>query len=161
MLDYLYLVGDVAIAGRTSQFEVLYDLPERVLPAAVLDAPTPAPQDAVTELVRRAARSHGVASAQCLADYYRLRLQPAPGAPSVRVAVERLVELGELELHRANPLYHVAALDVSCYDREYAPAEERAEARRRHLAAGRGGRRDQGRGEPGACLIAAAPTRPR
>ena len=29
----------------------------------------------------------------------------------------------------------MAALDVSCYDREYAPAEERAEARRRHLAA--------------------------
>ena len=97
VLDYLYLVGDVAIAGRTSQFEVLYDLPERVLPAAVLDAPTPTPQDAVTELVRRAARSHGVASAQCLADYYRLRLQPTPGAPSVRVAVEQLVESGELE----------------------------------------------------------------
>ena len=52
-------------------------------------------------------------------------------------AFERLVrlELGELELHRSNPLYHVAALDVSCYDREYAPAAERAEARRRHLAA--------------------------
>ncbi|GAA1435360.1 winged helix-turn-helix domain-containing protein [Mycobacterium cookii] len=97
VLDYLYLVGDVAIAGRSSQFEVLYDLPERVLPAAVLDAPTPAPQDAVTELVRRAARSHGVASAQCLADYYRLRLQTAPGAPSVRVALEQLVEARELE----------------------------------------------------------------
>ncbi len=52
-------------------------------------------------------------------------------------AFERLVrlELGELELHRANPLYHVAALDVSCYDREYAPAAQRAEARHRHLAA--------------------------
>jgi Bacterial protein of unknown function (DUF885) len=52
-------------------------------------------------------------------------------------AFERLVrlELGELELHRANPLFHVAALDVSCYDREYAPADQRAEARRRHLAA--------------------------
>jgi hypothetical protein len=52
-------------------------------------------------------------------------------------AFERLarLELGELELHRVNPLYHVAALDVSSYDREYAPAAERAEARRRHLAA--------------------------
>ena len=52
-------------------------------------------------------------------------------------AVERLVrlELGELELHRSNPLYHIGALDVSCYDRDYAPAAERAEARRRHLAA--------------------------
>jgi uncharacterized protein YcaQ len=75
---------------------VVYDLPERVLPAAVLDAPTPTPQEAVTELVRRAARSHGVASLACLADYYRLRLQPAPGAASVKVAVEELVEAGEL-----------------------------------------------------------------
>jgi len=52
-------------------------------------------------------------------------------------AFERLarLELGELELHRSNPLYHVAALDVSSYDREYAPAADRAEARRRHLAA--------------------------
>ncbi|KRE92979.1 cytoplasmic protein [Nocardioides sp. Soil774] len=96
VLDYLFLVGDVAIAGRTSQFEVLYDVPERVLPAAVLDAPTPTPQDAVTELVRRAARSHGVASAACLADYYRLRLQPAEGKPSAKVAIDRLVEEGEL-----------------------------------------------------------------
>ncbi len=96
VLDYLYLVGDIAIAGRTSQFEVLYDVPERVLPAAVLEAPTPTPQEAVTELVRRAARSHGVASGACLADYYRLRLQPAPGRPSVRIAVDELVEAGEL-----------------------------------------------------------------
>ncbi|MBD3945780.1 winged helix-turn-helix domain-containing protein [Nocardioides ganghwensis] len=96
VLDYLYLVGDVAIAGRNNQFEVVYDLPERVLPAAVLDAPTPTAQEAVTELVRRAARSHGVASLACLADYYRLRLQPAPGAASAKVAVEELVEAGEL-----------------------------------------------------------------
>ncbi|MBS2939029.1 YcaQ family DNA glycosylase [Nocardioides sp. J2M5] len=96
VLDYLFLVGDVAIAGRTSQFEVRYDLAERVLPRAVLDAPTPTPQEAVTELVRRAARSHGVASAACLADYYRLRLQPAPGRASTKVAVDELVESGEL-----------------------------------------------------------------
>jgi uncharacterized protein YcaQ len=91
VLDYLFLVGDVAIAGRTSQFEVLYDLTERVLPPAVLAAPTPTPQEAVTELVRRAARSHGVASAACLADYYRLRLQPAPGKASAKVAIDQLV----------------------------------------------------------------------
>src|SRR6266545_1196369 len=45
------------------------------------------------------------------------------------------VEFGELELHRRNPLYHVGELDLSCYDRDYAPAEQRSEARRRHLAA--------------------------
>lgn len=45
------------------------------------------------------------------------------------------LELGELEAHRWNPLWHIANLDLASYDRDYAPAEERAEARRRHLAA--------------------------
>ena len=90
VLDFLYLVGDLAIAGRTSQFEVLYDLPERVLPAEVLALPTPSPADAHRELVRRAARSHGVATLRCLADYYRMRQQ------HVRPAVDDLVEAGEL-----------------------------------------------------------------
>src|SRR4029450_550900 len=36
VLDFLYLAGDLAIAGRTSQFEVLYDLPERGIPAETL-----------------------------------------------------------------------------------------------------------------------------
>ncbi len=45
------------------------------------------------------------------------------------------VGYGELELHRRNPLPHLANLDLACYDREYAPVEERAAARRRHVAA--------------------------
>jgi uncharacterized protein DUF885 len=63
--------------------------------------------------------------------------EPDPHDEAHLAAAERLVrlELGELGLHRANPLYHIGALDVSCYDRDYAPAAERAEARRRHLAA--------------------------
>jgi uncharacterized protein DUF885 len=65
------------------------------------------------------------------------RPQADPHDEAHMATFERLVrlELGELELHRSNPLYHIGALDVSCYDREYAPAAERAEARRRHLAA--------------------------
>jgi hypothetical protein len=63
--------------------------------------------------------------------------EPDPHDEAQIATFERLarLELGELELHRANPLYHIGALDVSCYDREYAPVAERAEARRRHLAA--------------------------
>ncbi|MBV8295254.1 MAG: DUF885 family protein [Acidimicrobiia bacterium] len=45
------------------------------------------------------------------------------------------VSLGELEQHRTNPLVHLDNLDLSVYDREYAPAAERKEAGRRHLAA--------------------------
>lgn len=44
------------------------------------------------------------------------------------------VAFGELEIHRRNPLVHLDPLDLACYDREYAPADERAAARRRHLA---------------------------
>ncbi|MEO5853659.1 MAG: crosslink repair DNA glycosylase YcaQ family protein [Nocardioides sp.] len=91
VLDYLFMVGDVAIAGRTTAFEVLYDLPERVLPAAVLALPVPRVEDAHRELVRRAARSHGVATVRSLADYYRMPVKHTVAA------VADLVEAGELE----------------------------------------------------------------
>jgi Bacterial protein of unknown function (DUF885) len=45
------------------------------------------------------------------------------------------VEYGELELYRSNPLYHLANLDLSVYDRDYAPQARRHAARREHLAA--------------------------
>ena len=45
------------------------------------------------------------------------------------------MSFGELEDHRSNPLVHLDNLDLAVYDREYAPASERAAARRRHLAA--------------------------
>jgi uncharacterized protein YcaQ len=90
VLDYLYTVGELAISGRNSQFEVLYDLPERVIPAEVLAQETPSLADANRELVRRAARSHGVATAQCLRDYYRMHTKAAGPA------IEELVEEGEL-----------------------------------------------------------------
>ncbi|HKN99481.1 MAG TPA: hypothetical protein VJX10_20335, partial [Pseudonocardiaceae bacterium] len=40
---------------------------------------------------------------------------------------------GEIQVHRRDPLVHVAAMDLACYDREYAPAAERQRARERHL----------------------------
>ena len=91
VLDYLYLAGDLAIAGRNGSFEVRYDLPERVLPRRVLETPTPTREEAHRELVRRAAASHGVATVACLADYYRMKVG------EVRPAVQDLVDAGELE----------------------------------------------------------------
>jgi hypothetical protein len=43
------------------------------------------------------------------------------------------VEYGDLELHRRNARPLLAALDLSGYDRPYAPRETRLEARSRHL----------------------------
>ncbi|HET7899865.1 MAG TPA: DUF885 family protein [Candidatus Nanopelagicales bacterium] len=42
---------------------------------------------------------------------------------------------GTAQAHRWNPAPHLWNLDVTLYERTYAPAEVRAEARRRHLAA--------------------------
>jgi uncharacterized protein YcaQ len=89
-LEYLFLAGELAVAGRNSQFERLYDLPERVIPRAVLDAPVPSDEEAHRELVRRAAVSHGVATARDLRDYYRMPV--AQAGP----AIATLVEDGEL-----------------------------------------------------------------
>lgn len=89
-LDILYRTGELAIAGRNASFEVRYDLPERVIPASVLALPTPSEEEAQVELVRRAARSHGVAMVNDLADYYRMSV-----AETAR-ALRTLVEAGEV-----------------------------------------------------------------
>ncbi len=96
-LDWLYRTGQVAVAGRNGAFEVLYDVTERVLPAEVLARPALDTAEAGRELVRRAARSHGIATEACLADYYRIRRSPGAEVPDARTAVAELVEAGELE----------------------------------------------------------------
>jgi uncharacterized protein YcaQ len=88
-LEWLFWSGQLSSARRR-RFERLYDLPQRVLPAAVLAAPTPPVADAQRELVRIAARSLGVAAERDLRDYFRL-----PTAET-RLRVAELVEAGEL-----------------------------------------------------------------
>jgi uncharacterized protein len=88
-IELLFWSGEVTSARRRN-FERLYDLPERVLPRAVLDAPTPAEEDAQRELVAIAARALGVAALPELRDYFRLP------AAAIRPRVAELVEAGVL-----------------------------------------------------------------
>jgi uncharacterized protein YcaQ len=88
-LEWLFASGAITCATRVN-FERGYDLPERVLPADVLATPTPPEDEAHRELIRVAARAHGVATERDLRDYFRQR--PRYSKP----AVAELVEAGEL-----------------------------------------------------------------
>jgi len=91
VLEWLFYCGEVTSARRNAQFERVYDLPERVLPRAVLEQPDPTPEESVTGLVAEAARALGVASELSLRDYFRTR----PGL--TRDAVAALVAAGRLQ----------------------------------------------------------------
>ncbi len=88
-LEALFWTGDVA-AVRGNRFERIYDVPERVLPAVVIEAPTPSEEEGRRELLRRAARAVGVGTAADLAAYYRQRV------PKARPLVEAMAADGEL-----------------------------------------------------------------
>jgi len=88
-LEYLFFAGRVCAARRVN-FERLYDLPERVLPRPVLEAPTPTQDEAQRRLLLIAAKRLGVATEADLGDYFRL-----PRAES-KARVAELAEDGGL-----------------------------------------------------------------
>ena len=89
-LEFLFWTGRVTAADRRN-FERVYDVPERVIPQAVLDLPTPTEEDAHRELLALAAASCGIGTVGDLADYYRIK------NPQARPRIAELVEAGRLE----------------------------------------------------------------
>jgi uncharacterized protein len=88
-LEWLFWAGEVTTATRRG-FERVYDLPERVLPSSILNAPTPPEDEAQRELLRLSIRSLGIASERCLRDYFRL------DASDAKARIPELVEAGDL-----------------------------------------------------------------
>jgi uncharacterized protein len=88
-LEYLFRTGELTSAGRRG-FERLYALPERVIPDSARNAPTPSPEDAQRELLRIAARAHGIATEFDLRDYFRL------GVAETKQRLQELLDAGEL-----------------------------------------------------------------
>ena len=86
MLEWLFWAGHLTTATRRSSFERVYDLPERVIPPAILALPTPDAATARRALVERSARAMGVATAVDLRDYFRLTPE------TTRAAITTLVE---------------------------------------------------------------------
>jgi len=108
-LEWLFWAGRITTASRRG-FERLYDLPERVLPATIMNTPTPAPEDAQRELMRIGARALGIATATDLRDYFRMPVKDA------RARIDELVESGELTPVQVEGWRHQAYLhaDAKC-----------------------------------------------
>ena len=92
MLELLWNHGELVVAGRQG-FQRLYDLPERVLPRELLDAPTPPSPSALRQLVERAVGARGVLTEAGTVEHWRLR----GGTARIRAAVDSLVADGVLE----------------------------------------------------------------
>jgi uncharacterized protein YcaQ len=88
-LEYLFYSGQLTSARRVN-FERHYDLPERVLPGQVLEAPTPAQDEAQRQLLLIAAKRLGVATESDLGDYFRLPRRES------KARVAELAENGDL-----------------------------------------------------------------
>jgi uncharacterized protein YcaQ len=93
VLEALWNAGEVVIAGRVSGFQRLYDLPERVLPREVLDAPVPDPEARLRELVRRAVVARGVLTDAGVSNHWNLY----GGAKRIVPVADELVAEGVLE----------------------------------------------------------------
>ncbi len=89
-VEGLFWTGELTTATRRGTFERVYGLPEKVLPRAILEAPTPSREEAHRTLYRMAASAMGVATAKDLRDYFRM---PVEGA---RARLAELVEDGSL-----------------------------------------------------------------
>jgi uncharacterized protein YcaQ len=99
VLEHLFHHGLVVAVRRPRDFAREYDLPERVLPASVLAAPTPGEREARKELLATAARAMGVATLEDMSDYHRQGMarptDPAMrGVKGLRPLVAELVDEG-------------------------------------------------------------------
>jgi uncharacterized protein len=103
-LEALWTSGQLVVAGRRG-IERRYDLPERVLPREVLDAPIPTPVERLRYLITRTVRARGLVREVRVRDYYRLRGGRIRLAPTIEglvvdgvLARVRLRESGDLAL---------------------------------------------------------------
>jgi uncharacterized protein YcaQ len=96
-LDGLFNCGRLAAAGRWDN-QRRYDLSERVIPASVLDLPTPTEEEAQRAMVLHAATALGVATAKEIGYYFFLPMVVTNlRATVIRRRIAELVDSGDLQ----------------------------------------------------------------
>jgi uncharacterized protein YcaQ len=91
MLERLWNHGDLAIAGRQG-FQRVYDLAERVIPRAQLEAPVPSETELLRTFVEQAVRARGALTERGVMEHWRLK----GGVGRLREAVGALLAEGKL-----------------------------------------------------------------
>jgi uncharacterized protein YcaQ len=89
-VECLFWAGELCVLTRRGNFERIYALPEKALPRAVVETPTPPRDEAQRRLLMIATRAMGVATERDLRDYFRL------GVAETRARLAELVEAQEL-----------------------------------------------------------------
>lgn len=89
-VECLFWAGELTTATRRGTFERVYGLPDKVLPRAIHETPTPPRDEAQRQLLTIAARAMGVATERDLRDYFRM------GLAETRTRLGELVEAGAL-----------------------------------------------------------------
>jgi uncharacterized protein YcaQ len=125
MLDALFASGELVVADRVN-FQRRYDLPERVLPREVLDAPVPSEEEAVKALIVKAVRARGALREFAIAEHVRPiwgflgedHRSRRIGAKAAQPYVEALVADGTLERVAVDdggePVVVEAGADLDC-----------------------------------------------
>jgi uncharacterized protein len=91
MLEALWSCGRLVIGARDG-FQRMYDLPERVIPDAVLGAPVPGEHEVMQRLVVRAVEARGALTESGVVEHWRLK----GGVAGIRPYVDELVSEGAL-----------------------------------------------------------------
>jgi uncharacterized protein YcaQ len=107
VLEALWDRGVLAVAGRQS-FQRRYDLAERVIPRAMLDAPTPSEDETLRTLTVMAVRARGALTEPAIREHWRLK----GGRARLHHHVLALVDEGflrELDADDGGPPFYVAA----------------------------------------------------
>jgi uncharacterized protein YcaQ len=89
ILEDLFAAGEVVVAGRDG-FQRLYDLPERVIPHAQLDAPAPSEEEFRRDYALRAVEGRGALTESGIAEHCRFH----GGGKAMRPVVDELVAAG-------------------------------------------------------------------
>jgi uncharacterized protein YcaQ len=92
VLEALHSAGRLVIAGREN-FQRLYDLPERVLPAESLNGPVPTDEEYARWATLRAVEARGALTEAAVAEMFRLK----GGTARIRPHADALIGEGKLD----------------------------------------------------------------